>query len=194
MRKLLNILRRALGLANLIAIVLAFSGMAGAPSHAVLATKFQFLPALLKLDWTVLLVIVLVTVLFGRFYCEVICPLGVWQDLIRINEPRRVCCKLPVSKLQWCVRIPLVLLALAFPWVLDPYAIFGRYVMGAEIVTFIIVTLLAFVAHGRIWCNWICPVGTIFSISQLPRRHNAKFTQFNSHCKDCRKCFPVAHS
>lgn len=42
--------------------------------------KIQFLPALLALNVGVVVALVLLTLVFGRIYCSVICPLGVFQD------------------------------------------------------------------------------------------------------------------
>lgn len=42
--------------------------------------KIQFLPALLALNVGVVLLLVVLTLLFGRVYCSVICPLGVFQQ------------------------------------------------------------------------------------------------------------------
>lgn len=44
--------------------------------------KVQFLPALLALNVGVVLMLVLLTLAFGRVYCSVVCPLGVFQDII----------------------------------------------------------------------------------------------------------------
>ena len=44
--------------------------------------KIQFLPALLALNVGVVVALVLLTLLFGRVYCSVICPLGVMQDIV----------------------------------------------------------------------------------------------------------------
>lgn len=44
--------------------------------------KIQFLPALLALNVGVVGFFVLLTLVFGRVYCSVICPLGVMQDII----------------------------------------------------------------------------------------------------------------
>ncbi|MBO7553412.1 MAG: 4Fe-4S binding protein [Bacteroidaceae bacterium] len=44
--------------------------------------KIQFLPALLALNVGVILFLILLTLLFGRIYCSVICPMGVMQDII----------------------------------------------------------------------------------------------------------------
>ena len=54
--------------------------------------KIQFLPAVLALNVGVIVVLVLLTLLFGRVYCSVICPLGVFQDgiaRIHVNAKRR---------------------------------------------------------------------------------------------------------
>ena len=44
--------------------------------------KIQFLPAVLALNVGVVVFLVLLTLAFGRIYCSVICPLGVFQDVI----------------------------------------------------------------------------------------------------------------
>ena len=42
--------------------------------------KIQFLPAVLAVNVGVVLGLIVLTLLFGRVYCSVICPLGVMQD------------------------------------------------------------------------------------------------------------------
>ena len=44
--------------------------------------KVQFLPAVLALNLIVVAALLLLTLLFGRVYCSVICPLGIMQDVI----------------------------------------------------------------------------------------------------------------
>ena len=44
--------------------------------------KIQFLPALLALNVGVVIILIALTLLFGRVYCSVICPLGVFQDVV----------------------------------------------------------------------------------------------------------------
>ena len=44
--------------------------------------KIQFLPAVLALNIGVVLLLIVLTLLFGRIYCSVICPLGVFQDAV----------------------------------------------------------------------------------------------------------------
>ncbi len=43
--------------------------------------KIQFMPAVLALNVGVVVGLVVLTLLFGRVYCSVICPLGVMQDI-----------------------------------------------------------------------------------------------------------------
>ena len=43
--------------------------------------RIQFLPAVLAMNFGVVAVLVILTLIFGRVYCSVICPLGVMQDL-----------------------------------------------------------------------------------------------------------------
>lgn len=44
--------------------------------------KIQFLPAVLAANTLVVSFLLLITILFGRVYCSVICPLGIMQDII----------------------------------------------------------------------------------------------------------------
>ena len=43
--------------------------------------KLQLLPALLAINVVVVALLLVLTLVFGRIYCSVICPLGVFQDL-----------------------------------------------------------------------------------------------------------------
>ena len=44
--------------------------------------KLQFLPAFLAVNVGVVVLLVALTIIFGRIYCSVICPLGVFQDVV----------------------------------------------------------------------------------------------------------------
>lgn len=51
--------------------------------------KIQFLPALLALNVGVVVALLVLTFLFGRVYCSVICPLGVMQDVVAFFSKKR---------------------------------------------------------------------------------------------------------
>lgn len=44
--------------------------------------RVQLLPAILALNVGVVALLVVITLVFGRIYCSVICPLGVFQDIV----------------------------------------------------------------------------------------------------------------
>lgn len=51
--------------------------------------KIQFFPAILALNAGVVIILMILTLVFGRVYCSVICPLGVFQDIVSwINGKR----------------------------------------------------------------------------------------------------------
>ena len=51
--------------------------------------RIQFLPAVMALNVGVIIFLVALTLIFGRVYCSVICPLGVMQDVISWISGRR---------------------------------------------------------------------------------------------------------
>ena len=79
---MLRKIRVALAIIFYVAITMLFLDFTGT-LHAWFGwmAKIQFLPALLALNVGVVVMLVLLTALFGRVYCSVICPLGVMQDI-----------------------------------------------------------------------------------------------------------------
>lgn len=51
--------------------------------------KIQFLPAVLAVNLGVVLLLVMLTLIFGRVCCSVICPLGVMQDIVSWTSGKR---------------------------------------------------------------------------------------------------------
>ena len=80
-KKTLQRIRRVLAAVFFLGITLMFLDFTGT-LHKFLAwmAKVQFLPAVLALNFIVVIILLLLTLLFGRMYCSVICPLGVFQD------------------------------------------------------------------------------------------------------------------
>ena len=77
---MLRKLRIALAALFLIGITLLFVGI-GHDGWGWMA-KLQFLPSALALNFAVIAGILLLTFVFGRIYCSVICPMGVFQDVV----------------------------------------------------------------------------------------------------------------
>lgn len=94
--------------------------------------KVQFLPAVMALNVGVVAVLVILTLIFGRIYCSVICPLGVFQDLLaRFHRKKN---KYSYSKevrwLRYPVLVVFVIAGLAgigsLFQLLAPYSSYGR--------------------------------------------------------------------
>jgi len=74
--------RVALAAAVFLVLTLFFLDFAGfIPSQAVWLVKIQLIPSLLAGSFAVFAALVLSTLLFGRLYCSIVCPLGVFQDV-----------------------------------------------------------------------------------------------------------------
>lgn len=80
---MLRKIRTTLAIIFLALVTLLFLDVSGA-LHAWLGwlAKIQFLPAVLALNVGVIVALVALTLIFGRIYCSVICPLGIFQDVI----------------------------------------------------------------------------------------------------------------
>lgn len=98
--------------------------------------KVQFLPAVMALNVGVIVFLVLLTLLFGRVYCSVICPLGVFQDGVSWIAAKRKKNRFRYSKpLHWLRYLMLALFVVAmvagvnaFVVLLAPYSAYGRMV------------------------------------------------------------------
>ena len=91
--------------------------------------KIQFLPALLAVNVGVVLALVALTLLFGRVYCSVICPLGVMQDIVswfagrRKKHRYRFSYSPALTWLRWTMLAVFVAAMLAgVGWLIAPYS------------------------------------------------------------------------
>ena len=176
----------------LIAAGWAFSGFG---SRIAPFLHVQFGPALVKCAaafsagaLAVVIGIALVTLLFGRFYCSVFCPLGIFQDIIGFLGRQK---GKPVPDFYF-IRYAIAGIAyglLLSGWsagflLFDPYSNFGRifavFSIGGLIPLIVIVILAAW--KKRIYCTAVCPVGTLLGLL-------AKIGLFRLAIKDkCVKC------
>ena len=105
--------------------------------------KIQFLPAVLALNAGVVVFLALLTLLFGRVYCSVLCPLGVFQDVVAWFGKRRK--KLPYSYSP------------ALSWL--RYGMLGVFIIALVAGIGSVVALLApYSSYGRIAANLFAPV------------------------------------
>ena len=107
--------------------------------------KIQFLPAILALNAGVVVLLIVLTLVFGRVYCSVICPLGVFQDIVSWMSGRR---KKNKYRFSWSP---------AKSWL--RYGVLGLFVIALIAGAGSFAALLApYSSYGRIASNFFAPV------------------------------------
>ncbi len=175
--------------------------------------KLQFLPSCMALNFAAIAFVLLLTLVFGRIYCSVICPMGVFQDLvIRVRKllspkgrkPKRHFVKEP-RIVRYGVLALVIVTALTFSQllltVLAPYSAYGRMVRsivglsrGESLAPALLITAAATLVvicvcaliWGRGWCTTVCPVGSVLGL--VSRFSLFKVSIDQSQCVSCRKC------
>ena len=115
---------------------LDFAGWLPESFHGLVS--IQFLPAVLSLSLVTLAGLILATLLFGRIYCSVVCPTGIFQDIVnriagRLQKKRKRFAFAPAKTiLRWSV-LGVVIVTYLFGLtvvlsLLDPYGAYGRLV------------------------------------------------------------------
>lgn len=132
---MLRKIRIALAAVMFIGITLLFLDFTGTMHHWVSwMPKLQLLEAVLALNVVVIVGLVLLTLLFGRIYCSVICPLGIMQDIFgwlgkKVKKNRYSFSK-EVKWLRYPVLVIFVVALVAgvgtLFQLLAPYSAFGR--------------------------------------------------------------------
>lgn len=194
--------------------------------------KLQLLPAVLSLNVAVVLFFVVVTLLVGRTYCSVVCPMGVMQDVFIWLGGRWKKNRFHYTKgwpwLRVAMLVVFVLLMVlglnGLAILIAPYSAYGRIAtnlfqpvylwinnlcayfaeragsyafysvdvwvksgvtLAVAAVTFVVVGFVSF-RWGRVWCNSVCPVGTVLGF--LSRFSLMKPRIDTSKCNGCGKC------
>lgn len=138
---MLRIIRITLAAICFVAVTLLFLDFTGT-LHLWFGwlAKIQFLPAVLALNFVVIAILLVLTLLFGRIYCSVICPLGIFQDCVSNLSSRRKGKKARFSyskEIKWLRYGVLVLFVIALVAglnalvaLLAPYSVYGRMVQS----------------------------------------------------------------
>ena len=166
--------------------------------------KIQLLPAILALNVAVVVAILAVTALIGRFYCAVVCPMGIFQDIfvwfhkLFFGKKRPYRYSKPANKLRYPLLVLFVLAMVvgmnSIAVLIAPYSAYARMVTGLHatgvaqwvaIITLVVIGLMSF-TMGRMWCNTICPMGTLLG---LISRHSLFGIKIDADkCVGCHKC------
>lgn len=99
--------------------------------------KIQFLPTLLAANFVIVALLMVLTLVFGRVYCSVICPLGIMQDIISWARGKiskrdrfRFSYEKENKRIRYAILALFVILLLAgahsIAMIIAPYSMYGR--------------------------------------------------------------------
>jgi len=158
------------------------------------------------------LAILIFTFLFGRFYCSIICPLGILQNFINFFSLKKSNNYKNFYKTRYTIAA-IVFGALFCGWavgfkILDPYTNFGliassiftplfslitknnnyQFTTATLIISLIPFIILIFLVlfKRRFFCTAICPVGTVLGLSA---KYGIFKLKINDTCIKCGACF-----
>lgn len=192
-KKILYYGRAVLALVIGVMSVLAFAGV----FYPVRIFDVQFTALLQRVavDFSVAAVILLglllvLTLLFGRFYCSTLCPFGLLQELFMTVFRRKTGGQKNLPFKYFLAVVMFGFLAggtvLAARW-LDPYTLFGSAASGAWIgLTAVVLVLILVWFKGHFFCVNICPVGVVLGL--LSKIALNKIYIENDKCVSCGLC------
>lgn len=182
-RRGLQTIRRVLATLFFLGVLMLFMDFTGTLHHWLgWMAKVQFLPAVMALNVVVVVTLIILTLIFGRIYCSIICPMGVMQDGIAWLGKKQKKNRYGYSKEKKWLRYPILILfiivaALGFFGIADliaPYSSFGRIAQNIFQPIYIgINNLLALVAehldsytfyHRDVWIRSV-PVFVIAAVT-----------------------------
>lgn len=199
----------------------------------------QFVPSFLKfltilsLSAIGFLIILILTVLFGRVYCSAICPLGILQDFISragklIKKRKKYKFSKPHNILRNSILILTIFTGIFFSIfiinLLDPYSGYGKIAsqlfrpagiwinngfarlleslnvyflhrkdihpvnFSSLLISFMLLGIIILMAGkwGRLYCNTICPVGTL--LGWISKISLFKIQLNKTSCTQCGQC------
>ena len=130
---MLRRIRTLLAVVMLVGITLLFLDFTGTLHHWLgWMAKIQLLPAVMALNVVVIVALAVLTLVFGRIYCSVICPLGILQDVLaRLRRKKnKYFYSREVRWLRYPVLVVFIVALLAgvgsLFQLLAPYSSFGR--------------------------------------------------------------------
>ena len=141
---MLRKIRITLATIMMVMVTLLFLDVSGVLHHYLGWTaRIQFLPAVLAMNVVVIVALVLLTLIFGRIYCSVICPLGIFQDIVSWIHGRKVKNRFtPSSEKRWL-----------------RYGVLALFIVALVAGVHVIVSLLApYSSYGRMVANLLLPL------------------------------------
>lgn len=205
MNKSLKVIRIILAALMLLGITALLLDATGVLRHYLgWMPKVQLLPSILALNFVMVISVLVVTAVIGRFYCAVICPMGIFQDIfvwfhkLIFGKKRPYRYRKPQNCVRYTVLVAFVVLMVlglnGIATLIAPYSAYARMVTNIHgsgvahwvaIATLVVIGVMSF-CWGRLWCNTVCPVGSLLSLVAKFRVLGIRIDA--DKCVSCRKC------
>lgn len=188
--KIRLIIAGIVGIVSLIAILSSF--------YPIQLLDIQFTPLVQRLIFdfsaaaiVLFTVLLLGTLIFGRFYCSTICPFGILQEFMSLltkrkkNNPcKNYGFKYLIAGLTFGALFGGSALLIRY---IDPYTIFASAVtLTVYGIIFVLCVLVIVFYKNRFFCTNICPVGTILGL--LSKHSLFKIYIDKEKCVACAMC------
>lgn len=185
-------IRFSIAIAVFVLAIAAFVGL-----YPIKLLDLQFAPILQRVfvDFSfaalaILLAILVITALFGRFYCSTICPFGIFQEIVAALFKRKTkyTPNYPVKYFIAAITFGILAggsaVALRF---IEPYTLFGSAISLSALGIIAILAVLAIVFFkNRFFCTNICPVGVLLGL--ISKFSLNKICINQSACVSCGMC------
>lgn len=153
-------IRQILALASILMVTAIFIDFTGTAQRWFgWMAKIQFLPAVMALNIVVIIALVSLTLIFGRLYCSVICPLGIMQDAFAWFGRKAKRNRYSFSRAKNLLR----------------YTLLGIMVLAIIFGLHVVVAILApYSSYGRIAQSMIAPIWAFGNnlMAQWAEQHN----------------------
>ena len=155
------------------------------------------------------LVVVFVIILFGRFFCGWICPVGIILDQYHRLTPKKNSKTLGAlwkNREKYIILLAVLAASLLFgftaPYLYSPPGIVYRTItyyalrgiIGVDLAILMLIFTLDFLVspYGRTWCNTLCPLGTMISILSVVNLVKPKVDKDKcTACLGCERICPM---
>jgi ferredoxin-type protein NapH len=136
-----------------------------------------------------IVVVLALSLIFGRMYCGYLCPVGAAQEVASRISPRsvRVTRKTATGGVRLVFFGAFLFVAYAFSYgLIYPFGIpdFFALTISAAFFAFVVILLVSLAVY-RPFCRIICPFGALAAFSAMPGIFKIRRTD---SCIDCRKC------
>lgn len=190
---------------SLIVFVISVIGVLGL-FYKVQIFDLQFLPLFEKvmrdfstISLILLFSLILITFVFGRIYCSLLCPFGILQEILsfllkpfKLNFAKKPIKNHPAKYIICSVSLGLLVGGSVFLFkYLDPYTNFGGlFTLSLSAITVSTIVFVLILFKDRFFCTNICPVGAILGLISKISVFQITISDDCTNCKRCEKICP----